>query len=88
MTQLHSLAALVQLQRLPYNTVVVEQGSKADATYFIKVGAVRVVKRVQCDMPFYEALQRDPMQAAKYAPCTQNRHRCAAKLFPNAEIHA
>lgn len=78
MGQLHSLAALVQLQRLPYNTVVVEQGSKADATYFIKVGEVRVVKRVECSMPFYERLQKDALQAAKYAPSSESKHRSAA----------
>ena len=76
MSQLHSLAALVQLQRLPYNTVVVEQSSKADATYFIKVGEVRVVKRVECSMPFYQKLQQDALQAAKYAPSSQTKHRC------------
>lgn len=76
MSQLHSLAGLVQLQRLPYNTVVVEQGSKADATYFIKVGEVRVVKRVECSMPFYRQLQKDALQAAKYAPSSQTKHRC------------
>lgn len=77
MAQLHSLAALVQLQRLPYNTVVVEQGSKADATYFIKVGEVRVVKRVQCTMPFYQRLQEDALQAGKYAPSSETKHRCS-----------
>lgn len=74
--QLHNVAGLVQLQRLPYNTVVVEQGTHADCTFFIKTGEVRVVRRMEADSatPFWAALRKDPFLAPKYAP-TSTKHR-------------
>ncbi|KAL3154498.1 Rap guanine nucleotide exchange factor-like 1 [Trebouxia sp. C0010 RCD-2024] len=73
-TQLNNVAGLVQLQRLPYNTVVVEQGTEADCTFFIKSGEVRVVRRMEADTPFWAALRKDPYLGPKYAPAS-TKHR-------------
>lgn len=75
--QLQNVAGLVQLRRLPYNTVVVEQGTKADCTFFIKAGEVRVVRRMQADSQstlFWAALHKDPLLGPKYAP-TSTKYR-------------
>lgn len=75
--QLQNVAGLVQLKRLPYNTVVIEQGTQADCTFFIKTGEVRVVRRMQADAQgtlFWAALRKDPLLAPKYAP-TSTKHR-------------
>ena len=74
-TQLQNVAGVVQLQRLPYNTVVVEQGMQADCTYFIKSGEVRVVRRMEADTPFWAALRKDPLLAAKYGPTSNVQRR-------------
>ncbi|DBB04030.1 TPA: hypothetical protein ACH3X1_013089 [Trebouxia sp. C0004] len=68
--QLHHLAGVVQLQRLPYNTVVVEQGTDAECTYFIKTGEVRVVRRMDTQHPFWAALHKDSLLAPQYAPAS------------------
>ena len=75
--QLQNVAGLVQLKRLPYNTVVIEQGTQADCTFFIQTGEVRVVRRMQADAqgtPFWAALHKDPLLGPKYAP-TSTKHR-------------
>lgn len=74
-TQLNNVAGLVQLQRLPYNTVVVEQGTEADCTFFIKSGEVRVVRRMEADTPFWAALRKDPYLGPKYAPASTKHRR-------------
>ncbi|KAL0056202.1 hypothetical protein WJX82_008666 [Trebouxia sp. C0006] len=68
--QLHHLAGVVQLQRLPYNTVVVEQGTDAECTYFIKTGEVRVVRRMETHHLFWAALHKDPLLAPQYDPAS------------------
>ncbi len=75
MGQLHNLAGLVQLQRLPYNTVVVEQGMEAECTYFIKAGEVRVVRRMEASSPFWTALHKDPRMGPQYAPTSHVNQR-------------
>ena len=75
MGQLQNLAGLVQLQRLPYNTVVVEQGSQADCTYFIKTGEVRVVRRMESSSPFWAQLHTDPLLGPQYHPTSRLNHR-------------
>ena len=74
--QLGNVAGLVQLQRLPSNTVVVEQGLPAECTYFIKSGEVRVVRRMEAHSPFWAALRKDPLMAAKYGPTSAVQGRC------------
>ena len=82
--QLLHLAGVVQLQRLPYNTVVVEQGTVADCTYFIKAGEVRVVKRLETQSPRWAAIHKDPLLGPKYAPTSQITRRSAFRItcFP------
>lgn len=78
--QLSNVAGLVQLQRLPYNTVVVEQGTQADCTFFIKTGEVRVVRRMEADTPFWAALHKDPRLGPKYAPASTKHRRSECGL--------
>lgn len=81
--QLQNVAGLVQLRRLPYNTVVVEQGTKADCTFFIKAGEVRVVRRMQADSQstlFWAALHKDPLLGPKYAPTSTKYRRSDSNL--------
>lgn len=73
--QLHHLAGVVQLQRLPYNTVVVEQGTDAECTYFIKTGEVRVVRRMETHHLFWAALHKDPLLAPQYDPASNVSRR-------------
>ena len=75
MGQLNKLAGVVQVQRLAYNTVVVEQGSYADCTYFIKTGEVRVVRCMQATTPFWARLHKDPLLGPRYAPTSHLKHR-------------
>lgn len=87
--QLQNVAGLVQLKRLPYNTVVVEQGTQADCTFFIKTGEVRVVRRMQADdqgTPFWAALRKDPLLAPKYAP-TSTKHRRSDSNPSQTRVH-
>ena len=81
MGQLQNLAGLVQLQRLPYNTVVVEQGSQADCTYFIKSGEVRVVRRMESTSPFWAQLHKDPLLGPQYSPTSRFNHRSGPFSF-------
>ena len=71
------------MKRLPYNTVVVEQGTQADCTFFIKTGEVRVVRRMQADAEgtrFWAALRKDPLLGPKYAPSSTKHRRSDSKL--------
>lgn len=34
------------VKKVPYNTVIIEQGNETDAIYFVKSGEVRIVRRM------------------------------------------
>lgn len=43
-------------RKVPYNTVIIEQGNETDALYFVKSGEVRVVRRMSPDLVLYLTL--------------------------------
>lgn len=44
--ELEKLASVMIIQKIPYGTVIVEQGGEADALYFILSGEVRVIRKI------------------------------------------
>ena len=81
MSQLEHLAGVVQLRQVPYNTVIVQQGTVADAMFFIKTGAVRVVRRMAATPALQQCLAKDPLLSARYAPTTNLRDRYVHSLL-------
>ncbi|GMH37082.1 hypothetical protein BSKO_04955 [Bryopsis sp. KO-2023] len=55
--ELEHLASIMMVKKVPYNTVIFEQGSEADALYFVKSGEDIV-----------ERLTTDPMLSSRFAP--------------------
>ena len=47
MKDLEHLASIMLVKKVPYNSVIIEQGQETDALYFIKSGEVRIVRRMQ-----------------------------------------